>query len=268
MEKVAIVPVYNTQMTLLNKKFLILRPKEHLENSIKLIREKGGLAFVIPSIRIAPISDWSNVDIHIKNLFDGFYDWLIFTSSNGVEIVMNRILNIGLNPKNIKSKIAVIGPSTLEKLKNYKLKADKIPSNFIGESLIDALGDVKNLNILILRSSIGRKAILDILQSRGANVIDIPVYNIQMVNITEELKKIIHEIDYVLLTSSSIAKSFFSSIKSIPDNLKIACIGPITAETVISMGFRVDIIAKEHTFEGLIKEVENYEKAKKVEGKR
>jgi len=254
-------------MTLQNKKFLILRPKEHLKSSIKLIREKGGFAFIIPSIRIIPISDWSIIDTHIKKLFEGFYDWLIFTSPNGVEIVMNHILDIGLNPKNINSKIAVIGPSTLEKLKNYKLKADKIPSSFIGESLVDVLGNVKNLNILMLRSSIGRKSILDILKSRGANVIDIPVYNVQVVDISKELEKIIYEIDYVLLTSSSIAKSFFSSIRSIPDNLKIACIGPITAETVISMGFKVDIIAKEHTFEGLIKEVEEYEKAKKDENK-
>lgn len=254
-------------MTLLNKKFLILRPREHIENSIKLINKKGGLAIVVPSIKIIPISDWSVVDVHIKKLFDGFYDWLIFTSPNGVEIVMNHILDIGLNPKNIKSKIAVIGPSTLKKLKNYKLKADKIPSNFIGERLVDVLGNVKNLNILILRSSIGRKVILDILKSRGANVIDIPVYNVQLIDISKELENIIHQVDYVLLTSSSIAKSFFSSIKSIPNNLKIACIGPITAQTVISMGFKVDIVAKEHTFEGLIKEVEEYEKAKKDENK-
>lgn len=254
-------------MTLLNKKFLILRPKEHIESSLNLISEKGGLAIVIPSIKIVPISDWSIVDIHIKKLFDSFYDWLIFTSPNGVEIVMNHMLEIGLNPKNITSKIAVIGPSTLKKLKSYELKADKIPSNFIGESLVDVLGDVKNLNILILRSSIGRKSILDILKSRGANVIDIPVYNVQIIDISKELEKVIHQVDYVLLTSSSIAKSFFNSIKAIPDNLKIACIGPITAETVISMGFKVDIVAKEHTFEGLIKEVEEYEKTKKDENK-
>jgi len=255
-------------MMFLNKKFLILRPNEHIDNSVKLIKEKGGIAIVIPSIRIIPTNDWSIVDIHIKKLFEGFYDWLIFTSPNGVEIVMKHILDINLNPKNIKSKIAVIGPSTLQKLKNYGLRADKIPSSFISESLANVLGNVKNLNILILRSSIGRKTIVDILQLRGANVVDIPVYDVQVIDISKELEKIIYEIDYVLLTSSSIAKSFFSSIKTIPNHLKIACIGPITARTVISMGFKVDIVAKEHTFEGLIKEVEEYEKTKKDENKR
>jgi uroporphyrinogen-III synthase len=245
---------------MLNKKFLILRPKEHIYNSVKLIEKKGGIAIIIPSIKIIPTTDWSIVDIHIKNLFEGFYDWLIFTSPNGVDIVMRHILDINLNPKNIKSKIAVIGPSTLQKLKNYGLMADKIPSSFTGENLVEVLGDVKNLNILILRSSIGRKTIADILQLRGANVVDIPVYDVEIVDISKELEKIIYEIDYVLLTSSSVAKSFFSSIKVLPDHLKIACIGPITASTVILMGFRVDIVAKEHTFEGLIKEIEEYEK--------
>jgi uroporphyrinogen III methyltransferase/synthase len=158
-------------------------------------------------------------------------------------------------------KTVCIGPATANKLFEFGIRSDIVPDSFQAESIIDAFKnkDIKNKRFLIPRAEEARTILPDELKNMGATVDEIAVYKtIPVTKNKEELIKLLEEkkIDMVTFTSSSTVKNFTSLIPQdklnfLMDGLSIACIGPITADTAKSLGYTVDITAKNFTIPGL-----------------
>jgi uroporphyrinogen III methyltransferase/synthase len=156
-------------------------------------------------------------------------------------------------------KIAAIGPATAKKLGAYFIVPDLVPSQYIAEEIINALKEtgVKDKRILLPCAAEARPALKDGLTDLGAKVDRIEIYDTVIPdNISAEALSDIASADIITFTSSSTAKNFFKIGKD--TTAKLACIGPVTADALKSLGHSPDIVASEYTIEGLVEAIEKY----------
>ena len=240
---------------LFGKKILVTRARAQASKLSSRLKNLGAEVFECPTIKIAPPSDeFATLDAAIKNEFD----WLIFTSANGVENFFTRLKVHGLDTRALgRCKVAAIGSATAEKLSGFGIVADIVPKNFVAESLADALKDfVVGKKVLIARAEIARDVLPDKLKIFGADVTVAPAYK----TVPETPAQIdFDSIDLVTFTSSSTVENFVSSygvevLKKIPS----AAIGTITAGTLKKFGVEAKIIAEEFTIDGLVDAIEKF----------
>lgn len=249
---------------LFGKKIAVTRTRQQASKLTAQLENLGAEVLEIPTIKIAPPSDnFKNLDAAISNIKN--FDWLIFTSANGVEKFFERLKFFKLDSRALSnSKIAVIGSATAEKLSNYGIIADLMPKEFRAESLIDALKDsVSGKNILIARAEIAREILPVELEKFGANVTVAAAYKILPV---DDAKKInFAEIDLVTFTSSSTVENFVKAVGiETLKKIKTAAIGTVTAETLEKFGVMADITAKEFTIAGLVDAIKNFYEGEKI----
>ena len=240
---------------LFGKKILVTRARIQASKLSRALKDLGADVIECPTIKIAPPSDnYAAADDAIKNLRD--FDWIIFTSANGVEKFFERLKIHGLDARAL-NKVAAIGSATAEKLSNFGIIADIVPKNFIAESLADSLKNlVPNKKVLIARAEIAREVLPDSLKSFGAVVTVVPIYK----TVPEVPAQInFDSIDLITFTSSSTVENFINiygveHLKNIPS----AAIGTITAQTLEKFGVTSVIIAKEFTIGGLVDVIKNF----------
>ncbi|PJA17327.1 MAG: HemD protein, partial [Elusimicrobia bacterium CG_4_10_14_0_2_um_filter_56_8] len=214
--------------------------------------------------RIEPLKTFSALDKEIKGL--GGYNWVIFTSANGVEVFFNRLNKLGLDARRFGSaKVAAIGPATAEALRARGINADLVPEKYISESILKALGKVKGQKILLPRAAMARDMLNAGLKKAGALVTEIPTYNtVPDRGNFPELKKLLQagEVNLVTFTSSSTVTGFMESFKGADKKLlkgvAMGSIGPITSGTMKSEGFKPDFEAKDYTIPGLVEAAQGY----------
>lgn len=250
---------------LFGKKVLVTRSRKQASQLGEQLESLGAHVLELPTIEISPIEDSSKLDRAVEKI-DNF-DWLVFTSENGVEAFFNRLKQLKKDSRLLSSvKIAAIGPGTKAKLNSYLIEPDLIPKTFTTEGLIQALRKVKisKKRFLLLRTNIAPDLLNRSLKKLGAEVTEIPIYKTtkprNLVQRTREIMQ--NSIDYVTFTSSSIAENFFNSLRNGRHlGAKILSIGPVTSKTIRQHGFKVDREAKESTIPGLVKAL--LEEAKK-----
>ena len=193
------------------------------------------------------------------------YDWVIFTSCNGVETFFAALAKLNKDARVFGSaQIAAIGVRTAETLAGFGIKADFVPHAFTSADLANGLIGFTNLRgkkILLLRSLIASDDLPKLLEAAGASVDDVPVYTHEknlcdMKPLSEKL------IRWLTFASPFAATCFFEQVsvdfvKS--QNTKVASIGPVTSKKLAELGVKVDIEASEHTFDGLLASIEQYE---------
>ncbi|HDP70004.1 MAG TPA: uroporphyrinogen-III synthase, partial [Actinobacteria bacterium] len=238
---------------------------------VEIVENLGAEAIEFPTIKIVPPKSYDELDNAIKKILNSrlptpdsrpSYDWIIFTSVNGVNYFVERLYCLGTDIRDLKGiKIAAIGPATARKLKDLGLKIDYIPSDYRAESIIEGLKDKVdgNTKILVPRAKVAREILPEKLREFGAKVEVVTAYQTIIDGscadkIKEMFKK--REVDIVTFTSSSTVKNFVELLKDINlENLlksvTIASIGPITSKTAEELGLKVDISAKEYTIKGL-----------------
>ena len=243
---------------LFGKKILNTRARLQASKLTKKLEELGAEVIEFPTIKITnPTDNYKKMDFAIKNLQK--YDWIIFTSTNGVEKFFERLNAFNLDSRAINAKIAVIGSATAEKLKNFGIIADLVPKEFFAESLIESFKNISAKEILIVRAEKARDILPEELKKFGAEVEVVPAYKtISAVENVENVKNLLNEgkIDFITFTSSSTVENFVQAVGA--ENLKKvkkAAIGPITAQTLKNFGIDADIIAKKFTIEGLVDEI-------------
>lgn len=247
---------------LFGKRILVTRTREQASKLTKKLEQLGADVIEFPTIKISPPSDnFQSLDAAIKNL--SAFDWIIFTSANGVEKFFERLKTFKLDARIFaNSKVAVIGSATAEKLSNFGIIADLIPAEFRAESLIDALKDkVEGKNILIARAEVAREILPRELEKFGAKVTVVAAYKTEPARDSTqvELKLSAGEIDLITFTSSSTVKNFVAAVgKDFLSKTKTAAIGPITAETLQKFGVDADIVAEEFTIAGLVEAIKNF----------
>ncbi|MBW1615002.1 MAG: uroporphyrinogen-III C-methyltransferase [Deltaproteobacteria bacterium] len=249
---------------LFGKTVLVTRARHQASELVKKLNRLGALCVQYPTIQIMPAPDYKPLDTALEKL--NSYQWIIFTSVNGVTSFFERLFKQKLDSRALGGlNTASIGPATAEKLKNYGIKSDIIPKSYVAESIIEAFShyNIKDKKILLPRAKEARTILPEQLKKMGAIVQEIISYK------TEPSKKNINEliamlenkkINIITFTSSSTVKNFKALIQEekfdeLTKNIKIASIGPVTTETAKKLGFKVSIEAKKFTIDGLCQEI-------------
>ncbi len=233
-----------------NKRVLILRAIHQAKEMADRLSEAGFYPVVYPVIKIKPLPYPELVDKAVKELSAGLYDWLVFTSVNGVNILFSYMRRIGLTvPADVK--IAAVGPATAKAIMFWGYRVTCIPSEFRTERLGYEISGVEGNRIMLARALNASPAMKEVLISRGARVDDIPVYE----TIISPPEKPIPQADWVVFTSPSTVEGFKIALGSnpFPSNMRVICIGPVTANKALSANFPVHGVATEYTIEGIIR---------------
>jgi uroporphyrinogen III methyltransferase/synthase len=237
---------------------------------------RGGNPIEFPTMKIKPLTEKNEFLRAVARLQRAEFDWVIFTSANGVSIFFEALRGLSKDARVFGSaRIAAIGSETAVTLSGFGIKADFVPTVFTGEQLGKQLMCFTNLRdkkILLLRSKIASNELIEILEQAGAEVLNTSVYDIveQKSERNWLIEKIDRgEVDWLTFASSSSVRMFFEQIPSQLINsgtVKVASIGPATSEQLKSLGVRVDVTAGEqfgpeltaegHTIDGLLDAIE------------
>ncbi|MBI1348521.1 uroporphyrinogen-III C-methyltransferase [bacterium] len=245
---------------LFGKKIAITRPDDQADAAIDLAWRMGALPIPLPTIEISPPEDWSAVDAALSRL--GEYDWLIFTSVNGVAGLLDRLWDQGGDARKLgHCQIAAIGPGTAAALKTYGLRCDLMPDEFRAEALGAALSShVATRRVLWARANRGRDVLPRELSAAGAHVDQVVVYQNQDVTAwpDEAVQQLeAGELDWIALSSPSIANQVAQLLPAaahvhLGRKTRIAAISPVTAEAAKEAGLPVHAVATDYTWPGLL----------------
>jgi uroporphyrinogen-III synthase len=208
----------------------------------------------MPAIQILSLQNPYELDSALLHL-DRF-DWVVFTSANGVDAVRTRMLALGVSIEQLAAKrLAVIGPATAAALEAFCRKPDVMPAEYVAEAIAREIPSIKGQRFLLARADIARPDLAILLQKHGGEVSEVAAYHIAASE--DDSIDASHMPDFITLTSSSAAKATLQGLlkrglDAWLQRVPIVCIGPVTAATVREMGYRVAAIAKPYTTDGII----------------
>lgn len=247
-----------TSRPLFGKRVLVSRPIDQARDLVEPLSELGADVVVQPAIEISEPSDWSPVDRALAALDQ--YDWLVFSSSNGVQRLLNRLLGKGWDLRRLAGlKLAAIGPGTADALAGYHLRADLVPAEYRAEALADCLSaEAAGRRFLLARASRGREVLAETIRGAGGSVDQVVVYRSTDVErpeppIAEALAA--GRIDWVTVTSSAIARSLARMFGEQLRAARLASISPITSGVLRELGYEPAAEATEYTMEGLVEAI-------------
>jgi uroporphyrinogen III methyltransferase/synthase len=241
------------------KRVLVTRTRDQASELSRLLAQQGAEPVELPTIEIEELPDYAELDNLLSRLSQ--YDWIIFTSANGVEIFFRRLQAQGLDLENLPGiQVCAIGPATAAALEKWGRKADYIPQEYIAESILAGLKErgVSGCRILLPRADKARPELVQGLRQLGATADEVITYRtVPARGFTPALKELQEgRIDIITFTSSSTVRHLVAMLEgelSPLQNATIACIGPITAAAAAELGLRVDVVAEEHTIPGLVR---------------
>ena len=248
------------------KRVLVTRSREQASVFSKMIQDLGGQPIEFPTIDIIPPEDYTPLDKAISTVEN--FDWIIFTSINGVQAFYERLLLKKMDFRRLKDvRICAVGPKTKEELEKYGLIVDYVPGEYRAEIIIEKMQgeNLKDKKILLPRADIARKILPEALKTLGADVHEVIAYQtvkgsggaFDVRDLLEDKK-----INIITFTSSSTVKNFVgmfdkSELSELLQGVKLASIGPITTQTAVDLGLSIDIEASEYTLDGLLQAIVN-----------
>jgi len=243
----------------------ITRPEGHADNAIQRAFELGAHPVLMPTIEIHPVANTSHIDAAIDSL--GNYDWIVFTSVNGIDAFLGRIWERGLDVRVLGNiQLAAIGPATAEHLQQFSLRADLVPDTYRAEALAEALKPhVSGKRVLWPKANRGRDILPNELTAAGAEFNEVVVYEHQDVeSFPGEAMSLLKsgELNWIGLSSPSIARNVAHLLKDLDlASVKIAAISPVTEEAAVAAGLHVDAVATEHTWDGIFDVIVQHQQA-------
>lgn len=245
---------------LFGKRILMTRAKEQAAEMAALLAAYGAEPIAAPTIQIVPPADWAPVDRAIAEMHS--YRWVIFTSVNGVIQFMTHLREQGLDARCLAGRtVCCIGPRTAQELEKFGVKADMMPAEYQAEGVLAALAgqSMNDSRVLIPRAEVARETLPDQLRARGAVVDVIPVYRTVAPKVEGWRQQLVNRnIHVVTFTSSSTVRNFVDLLggvdaaKDLLKSVAVACIGPVTAQTVEEYGLTVAIVPRENTVPALV----------------
>jgi uroporphyrinogen III methyltransferase/synthase len=211
-----------------------------------------------PAIHITDPPDWGPVDAAL-DLLDQ-YHWLVFSSANGVDYLLGRLLDRGGDLRGLgRVKLAAMGSGTAERLARYHLRADLVPEEFVAESLAQALiGEARDRRFLLARASRGRELLADALRQAGAEVDQVVVYgSADVAEPDAEVATALSagEIDWITVTSSATMRSLVRLYGDALKKARLASIGPIASATLRELGYEPAAEASPQTTTALVEAI-------------
>jgi uroporphyrinogen-III synthase len=257
------VPVPST-LPLNGKTILVTRSAGQSSHFAELLSTSGANVIEMPALEIGAPSSWEALDNAITNLSS--FNWLILTSTNGVEYFFERLFAQGKDARALSNiKIAVVGEKTSQCLKHHGVQADFIPPNFVADSLVENFPEeLKDRKILFPRvESGGREVLVKEFTQKGAEVFEVAAYQSccpSSIPPSAQLALQSGTVDVITFASSKtvqffcqLAKQVFTdnSIETYLEDICIASIGPQTSKSCQDLIGRVDVEAEEYTLPGL-----------------
>lgn len=249
---------------LFGKRIGITRPVQQAGATIEAAWELGAMPILMPTIEIAPPKSWGKVDEKLRQLSN--YDWLVFTSVNGIEFLFDRLWQQGYDVRQLGNlKIACIGSATAEKLAQYHLRADVVPKQFRAEALAEELIPLANgERLLWARASRGRDVLIEQLTAAGSTVDELVVYqNRNALSFPPTAMACLndHAIDWIGLSSPSIARQLKALlpadvIDALGDKIRLASISPVTTAAATEVGLPISAEATTYTWSGIFAAIE------------
>ena len=250
---------------LFGKTFVVTRARAQASALTEKLEMEGAKVMEVPAIKITDPDDFAPLDAAQKNLAS--YDWVIFTSANGVDLFFDRLLQNGKDARAFAhNKIAAIGTATADMLTAYGLTADLIPASYKAEDLVDTLLPQlhKGSKVLLARAKEARNVLPDSLQAAGADVDVVAVY--QTVSDCENKEELLDAlknkaVDCITFTSSSTVTNLLKALDSEKELLKdvtLAAIGPITAKTMEKNGLKPTVCSNTYTIDGLVEALNKF----------
>jgi uroporphyrinogen III methyltransferase/synthase len=255
--------------SLFGKRVVVTRTREQASELSRELAERGAEVLEIPTIKVGPPTDAKDLADAMVGL--NSYDWLVFTSPNGVAKFFEYFFRAFDDMRDIGGvRIAAVGPATAAKLKELHLKVDLMPDDYVGKKIADAFANfesIENLYILLLRAEVANADLPKQLEELGAIVDDVAIY--KTIPETEDLNgaaATLHETgaDWLTFTSASTVEHFHARF-NLPELLKkfpatrTASIGPETSKALAALGVKPTIEARPHTIEGIVKSIEGAE---------
>lgn len=250
---------------LFGRTIAITRTRQQASELSARLAELGARVIEAPTIELLASESTAEVDEILKRA--GGYDWLIFTSANGVNYARRRLDELGLDARAFgKAKVAAIGDATAEAIRaQLCLRVDMLPRQFVAEALADAFeeaGEVAGKRFLMLRADIARPVLRDRLVAGGAREVrDAAIYQTVLpASLPEELLVELREgrVDWVTFTSSSTARNMVKLLgreAELLKRVKLASIGPVTTATLKELGFEPALEPEQFDLEHLIEAI-------------
>jgi uroporphyrinogen III methyltransferase/synthase len=248
---------------LFGKRILITRGRAQSKKMADKVSEQGGEPVLFPTILIQPPDNMKAIDDAIARV--GTFDWVIFTSVNGVERFFERFFQIEDDIRAMAGpRLGAIGPVTAAAVQRFGLKVDLLAKEFVAEGVLDILSqsDIRGKRLLIPRAEKARDILPDGIAKMGGAVEVVTVYKTGLPADAdiEQIRKMLErkELDAITFTSSSTVTHFMEMLKgsnlpSLLDGIVLASIGPVTSNTMKECGLPVHAEANEYTIDGLVK---------------
>ncbi|NLW45027.1 MAG: uroporphyrinogen-III C-methyltransferase [Syntrophomonadaceae bacterium] len=248
---------------LFGKTILVTRARAQASRLVTLLEELGASVVELPTIAVKPLPV-ANLPAIIPGMEK--YSWIVFTSVNGVKIFIAHLLEHGFDIRDLKGpRICAIGPATAAEAESWGMRVSAVPEEFRAEAVAEVLlshagaGD----RILLPRARGAREILPQLLRAQGVMVDELEIYEaVTETMLDEENRRLLEEglVDVITFTSSSTVKNLVAIIGeemvgTLRGRVKVACIGPITAQTAREAGFEVDVVAAEYTIDGLVQAI-------------
>lgn len=245
---------------LLGKHIAITRPREQAAALAERLEALGARVSLLSAVSIEPLEDTSALDAAIARL--GGYDWLVFTSVNGVRAVAERLRATGHTwAERGLARVAAIGPATAQALNDQGVAVDLTPDEYVAEGILEGMSMVAGQRMLLARADIARRTLADELRLRGAEVDEIAAYRTVAQPVAASLlQRALRDdrVDAMTFTSSSTAMGVLQGLEAMGldprealRGVALAAIGPITAATLREHGLTPTLVAEEYTMQGL-----------------
>jgi len=256
-----------TSRPLFGKTIVATRDAEGNADFAGKIIARGGNPLPFATLRIKPLTDSNEFLRTLAQL--GRYEWIIFTSANGVTIFFEALGHLGKDARVLgQAKVAAIGAKTAERLASFGVRADFVPDVFTGRELgrqLAGFANMKGKKVLLLRSQIASNELVELLGQAGAEVDNVAIYTaVTEKKDSSRLTGAVCEgtVDWITFASPSSVDGFFEQVPADvvrSSSAKVASIGPVTSAQLKQLGVKVDVTAQEHTFDGLLNAIEQME---------
>ncbi len=248
---------------LFGKRIVVTRTRSQAGALSRQLRSLGAEVMELATIRIEPPTNLREFAELVQDAHR--YDWIIFTSPNGVTAFFDLFYKLYDDAREIGGvRIAAIGPATAQRVRDFHLKVDLQPDEFVAEAVVKEFrkqGDVENLRILLARAEKARDVLPKELSKLGAIVDEGFAYRTvaETHDLTGARRRFVEEgADLITFTSSSTVENFLALNLPWPPGLQVASIGPITSKTARDLGLTVDVEARRHDIPGLVEAIQRF----------
>ena len=241
------------------RRVVVTRPYDQAESLTRGLETLGAIPVLLPTIRVEPLKRAPGLDEAVNKLAD--YDWVVFTSANGVRFFCEHLESVELSARDLAScSIAAIGPATASALQTRAIAVDFVVEEHVGESLAEGIPDAASSRVLLPRASGARLQLPEMLRRRGATVDEFTIYRaIEAAPEDGALAELAAGVDAITFTSPSTVEYFLTIVDSAGFNPFetepppiVACIGPITADAAEQSGLPPAVVARDYTVPGLL----------------